>query len=108
MFRQMQPVSDLQRLQHFDDTDLAANRAGKLSARQRVQFILARLGEHLLGAIIVLFAVALVSNVLRLAPNLELIGVMFAAVFLVTILLLAVRAYRALKTGVKAASGRLA
>ncbi len=107
MFRPIQPVSDLQRAQRFDDYDLAANRAGQLSARQRWRYLAARLGEHLLGALIVLFCVALFVNWLGLAPNLDLIGALFAVTILATLLLFAIRTYPTLKSGVKIINGPL-
>jgi hypothetical protein len=55
MFTSLKPVSDLQRVQHFDDYDLTANRAGTLSPRQRGRLILWRLVESLGGAVIAAF-----------------------------------------------------
>ncbi len=107
MFRRIQPVSDLQRAQGFDDYDLAANRAGKLSARQRWRYLGARLGEHLLGALLVLFVAALFVNWLSLAPTLELIGAMFAIAIAAALVLFAIRSYPAVKYGVKTSNGPL-
>lgn len=107
MFKPIQPVSDLQRAQRFDDYDLAANRAGNLSVRQRWRYIGARLSEHLLGALLVLFVVALFVRWFGLAPSLALIGALFAVTILAALALCVIRVYPALKGGVKASSGPL-
>ncbi len=109
MFRHVEPVSDLQRTQRFDDYDLAANRAGALSERQRWRFIVARLGDHLLGALIVAFAAALIVNILidrfTLAPTLDMIGIGLAVIFAGALILAVIHIVRALKSTVKMASG---
>jgi hypothetical protein len=107
MFRPIQPISDLQRVQRFDDYDLAANRAGELSTRQHWRYLAARLGEHLLGALIVLFFVALFVNWFGLAPSLDLIGALIAVALLAALVLFALRTYPTIKNGVKAISGPL-
>jgi hypothetical protein len=112
MFRHLQPVSDLQRIQRFDDYDLAANRAGTLSARQRGRFIGARLAEHLLGALVAAFSAALITNIvidrLQVAPTLEMIGAGLAAILVAALILFAVHIRRGLKSSVKSASGAAA
>ena len=107
MFRQLQPVSDLQRVQRFDDYDLTANRAGGLSVRQRWRYLGMCLGEHLLGGLVVLFALALFINWLRFAPSLDLIAVLFALIGIVALLIFGFNVYRSLRNGVKTTSGPL-
>ncbi len=111
MFRQLQPVSDLQRTQRFDDYDLAANRTGALSERQRWRFVWARLGEYLFGALIVAFAAAYVANMLitwlGAAPGLDLIGFVAAILLVAALVLAAIQSARGLRAAVKSASGQV-
>jgi hypothetical protein len=80
MLSALKPVSDLQRVQHFDDYDLTANRAGVLSTRQRWRFVRARLAGHALGTLTTCFSLALVTNGLFTASQLTIIGLTFALV----------------------------
>ncbi len=105
MFRQLKPVSDLQRTQRFDDYDLTDNRAGKLSSRQRWRFIGGQLAEHGLGALVTLFAFALLVNMFQLVPSLEIIGLVVAVTVAATILLLVYHVQTILKPGVRSVSG---
>jgi hypothetical protein len=109
MLRRLEPVSDLQRAQRFDDYDLAANRSGALSDRQRWRFVEARLGEHLLGGLIVAFAAALLTNILidrlAIAPGLDMIGIGLAIIFVAALVLAVIRISRALRSEVKSVSG---
>jgi hypothetical protein len=109
MFRRLEPVSDLQRAQRFDDYDLTANRTGSLSARQRWRFVEARLGEYLLGGLVVAFAAALIVNIvidrLSVAPGLDVIGIGLAVILAGALLLAVIHIARALRSPVKSASG---
>ncbi len=105
MFRQLKPVSDLQRIQRFDDYDLSDNRAGKLSARQRWRFMGEQLAEHALGALTVLFAFALLVNTFRLTPSLDVIGLVVAVTVVVTLLLYVYHVRTILQPGVRSVSG---
>jgi hypothetical protein len=108
MFRQLKPVSDLQRTERFDDYDLVANRAGTLSSRQRWRFVGAQLAEHALGALTAVFIFALLVNMFRLAPSLEVIGLVVAGVLIAAVILFVIRVRAALVAGVKSVSGLLA
>ncbi len=108
MFRQLKPVSDLQRVQRFDDTDLLANRDGTLSSRQRWRFIGTQLAEYMLGALTAVFGLALLANMFQYAPSPEVIGLVVAGVLLIAAILLVIRVRAALATGVKSTSGLLA
>jgi hypothetical protein len=107
MFRQLKPVSDLQRTQRFDDYDLLANRAGTLSSRQRWRFFGAQLAEHTLGMLTAVFIFALLVNMFQLAPVLEVIGLVVAAALIAAALLFVIRVRAALKAGVQSVSGLL-
>ncbi len=87
----MQPVSDLQRAQRFDDYDLVANRSGLFSTRQRRRYVLALLAEHALGALVIGFGFALVVNILRLAPDLATIGFVLLIIAAVMLALFVIR-----------------
>lgn len=92
MFRSLKPVSDLQRLQRFDDYDLTANRSGVMSIRQRGRFLLARLAESLGGALIAAFLTLALLNSLQpfqspAPPESRLIVIVVAAWFLIFALL---------------------
>jgi hypothetical protein len=105
---QLQPVSDLQRAQHFDDYDLTANRAGTLSRRQRRYFLAMRLLEHTIGSLVLLFGGALVINALQLSViSLEWLVLLIGLILLATIGLWLFRARSALKLPVIAAQGLL-
>jgi hypothetical protein len=80
----LRPVSELQRTVRFDDYDLSANRAGLLSRRQRIGFIVARLLEHFAGALTAGFSLAWVANTLHFSTDLVTIGWASAALLLVT------------------------
>ena len=104
----IQPVNDLQRVQQFDDFDLTANRAGQWSKRQRNRFAAARLGEHLLGALVFSFSLAVIVHILGLfgfAPELNVIGIGVAAILVVTIVLWAIRVNSALKQPIRLVDG---
>ena len=58
------------------DADLAVNRTGKLNPRQRRQYIAARSAEHALGILVILFVIAVLVHILRLAPSLTVIAVL--------------------------------
>jgi hypothetical protein len=107
MLRRLQPVSDLQRVQGFDDFDLAANRKGTLSPRQRLRLIGARLAEQILAILLVMFVFALTIDRLSLATSitLEQIGLVLATAVIVMAILLIFRLRRVFAPGVKAASG---
>ncbi len=105
MFRQLKPVSDLQRTQRFDDYDLTDNRAGKLSSRQRWRFLGEQLVEHGLGALVVLFAFALLVNMFHLAPSIEIIGFVVAVIVIVTLILYVYHVRTILKPGIQSVSG---
>jgi hypothetical protein len=107
MLRRLQPVSDLQRVQGFDDFDLAANRKGTLSPRQRLRLIGARLAEQILAILLVMFVFALAIDRLSLATSitLEQIELVLATAVIVMAILLIFRLRRVFAPGVKAASG---
>lgn len=84
MLQRLQPVSELQRIVHFDDYDLAANRAGLLSRRQRIAFIGTRLMGHLAGALTGAFSLAWLANTLHYVPAPETIGLTCGAILLIT------------------------
>jgi hypothetical protein len=109
MLRRLQPVSDLQRAQGFDDFDLAENRKGAISVRQRVRLIGARLAEQILAIILVMFVFALVIDRLSLATSLTLdeIALVLATAVIVMAILLVFRVRRAFASGVKSASGQI-
>jgi hypothetical protein len=93
MLNALKPVSDLQRVQRFDDYDLTANRAGVLSSRQRWRFVGARLANHTLGVVTILFSFALIVNGLFLVPGPTPIALIFAVVMVIALisLILSVR-----------------
>ncbi len=95
----VQPVNDLQRVQHFDDFDLAANRG------QKLRFAAARLGEHFLGALVFSLAAAVIVHAISLAPTLNMIGLAFAVIVLVTLALWAIRLYLSLQKPVQSIDG---
>lgn len=101
----MQPVSDLQRAQRFDDYDLVANRSGVFSARQRRRYIWARLAEHALGALALVFGFALLVNILRLAPDLATIGLVLLIVVIVMLALFVIRVRSGLAKPIRMVSG---
>jgi hypothetical protein len=109
MLRRLQPVSDLQRVQGFDDFDLAANRKGALSPRQRLRLIGGRLAEQALAILVVMFVFALAIDRLSLATSisLEQIGLVLATAVIVMAILLIFRLRRVFAPGVKAASGQI-
>src|SRR5437870_1039304 len=92
MSPQLRPVSDLQRVQRFDDYDLAANRTGALSPRQRGQMVRRWLAEHGLGSLIALLGFALLIDTLQVAPSLEVILVMLVVIVAAMAVLLVIRA----------------
>jgi hypothetical protein len=108
MFRQLKPVSDLQRAQRFDDYDLVANRTGNLSSRQRWRFMGAQLAEYLLGALTAVFSLALLANMFQYAPSPEVIGLVVAGVLIAAVILFVIRVRAALIAGVESTSGLLA
>jgi hypothetical protein len=87
MLNALKPVSDLQRVQRFDDYDLTANRAGMLSTRQRERFIGTHLAKHIIGAITVIFFVALVIDTFSLPLASNMLVLALAVVLLVTLIL---------------------
>src|SRR5262245_875543 len=104
----MQPVNDLQRVQRFDDFDLTANRAGQWSKRQRLRYAAARLGEHLLGGLVLCLGLALIIRIFTLfgiVPELNLIGLGGATILVVTLLSWGVRVYWALRKPIQAING---
>lgn len=104
----IQPVNDLQRVQHFDDFDLTANRTGQWSKRQRYRFAAARLGEHLLGGLVFSLSVAIIVHILGLfgfAPELNVIGLGVVAILVVTLALWGVQVYTALKQPIRSVDG---
>ncbi len=105
MFRQLKPVSDLQRTQRFDDYDLVDNRSGKLSSRQRWRLIGGQVAEHALGALVALFAFALLVNMFQLAPTVEIIGLVAAVIVIVTALLCVFHVRAILNEAVQSVSG---
>jgi hypothetical protein len=109
MLRRLQPVSDLQRAQGFDDFDLAANRKGILSPRQRLRLIGERLAEQGLAILMVMFVFALAIDRLSLATSISLdqIGLVLATAVIVMAILLIFRLQRVFAPGVKAASGSI-
>jgi hypothetical protein len=109
MTMQLQPVSDLQRTQRFDDFDLTANRAGSLSGRQRRNILWLRLLEHTIGALVVLLAVALIINLLQFTfSSVELFGVAIGVFLLLTVALWIYRTRSTLMSPVRSAEGILA
>ena len=86
MLTALKPVSDLQRVQRFDDYDLTANRSGVLSTRQRWRFIVTRVAAHALGAItaLLIFALAINTLVLTVALN-TMLGVL-AVILILTLI----------------------
>jgi hypothetical protein len=86
MLNALKPVSDLQRVQRFDDYDLTANRAGMLSIRQRWRFVGTRLAEHALMAVTVIFFFALVIDTLSLLQASDAIAIAVILVLLITLL----------------------
>jgi hypothetical protein len=107
MLRRLQPVSDLQRAQGFDDFDLTANRKGTLSPRQRLRLFVGRLAEQALAILVVMFVFALIVDRLSLATSitLEQIGLVLATAVIVMAILLLFRLRRVFAPGVKTASG---
>jgi hypothetical protein len=72
----------------FTADDLEQNRAGKISRRQKARYIAARTVEHGIGALIVIFAFALIVHGISYAPSLEVIGAVVGVVFAVALVLL--------------------
>jgi len=112
MFTSLKPVSDLQRLQRFDDYDLTANRSGVLSPRQRGRFLLARLLESLGGALIAAFLTLALLNSLEpfqppAPPESRLIVIVLGAWFLIFTLLFILRIRPAFSASVAHVEGRV-
>ena len=101
----MQPVSDLQRAQRFDDYDLVANRSGTFSARQRRRYIWTLLAEHALGALVIVFGFVLLINMLRLTPDPATIGLVLLVVILVMLALFVIRVRSGLARPIRSVSG---
>ncbi len=112
MFRKLQPVSDLQRAQRFDDFDLTANRAGMFSHRQRWRYVGARLGDHLLGALVVAFAAGLIVDLavrfLGYRADPTAMAVAGAIILIAALVLFAIRVRAAFRPAVKSVSGQVA
>jgi hypothetical protein len=70
MWSSLKPTSDLQRAQQFDDYDLAANRLGVFSARQRRRFLIRSLVNHTFGLLTSVMVLAVSVHNLSLRPNL--------------------------------------
>ncbi len=109
MLTSLKPVSDLQRVQHFDDYDLAANRTGVFSPRQRRHFILARLLEHLAGALVAAFLIlAMWSNFQRtVVSDPRLIAIVVVLAILCFAILFMLRIRLAFSPVVKALEGQV-
>lgn len=107
MLKTLKPVSDLQRVQRFDDYDLTANRSGTLSVRQRWRFIGTRLAEHAIGALTVMFfATLLIDTFSRLLiPNM--IAPVIVLIFLVTLISFVLSVRPALQQNVLSVKGVL-
>ncbi len=103
----LQPVSDLQRAQRFDDYDLTANRNGVLSSRQRWTILGIRLLEHLIGVLVVVLAAALIINTFQMDVPIEWLGLTLGSLLLATLLLWGLRARAALISSVQSATGEL-
>ncbi len=109
MFSSLKPVSDLQRVQRFDDYDLASNREGLFSPRQRGRFILARLAEHIGGALVAAFlTLALLTSFQpTFAPESTAVVVVVALWFLIFAALFVLRIRLAFSPGVMHIEGRV-
>ncbi|MEP7285643.1 MAG: hypothetical protein ABI947_07745 [Chloroflexota bacterium] len=113
MFKRLMPVSDFQRVVRFDDYDLAANRAGVLSVRQRWNFVALRLVEHLLGLLTVCFIGMWIIDTLHYLPFIHyvpdpgLIGMAFVVVLILTAVLYGLHVRPAFSKSVESIKGKL-